>query len=199
MALKPAVRRGTGHEIPRANRRVVRRPPRGEVLLITLVLLLLLLLGALVAMRGGLTNLWMAGNTLARQKDVHVADIALRSLEAQMFATSAGMPLEIAAANTAWYRDVAPGTAAPSAAYWTSCATSTDVTTRCGTIAVSVNGTALPYTALAVVQPTGRSDSRSCSLAQYQAVYYDLFVHVEESSGATGVTTDTIYRLCTLG
>lgn len=170
---------------------------RGDILLITLVLLLLLLLGTVVAMREGLTSLWMAGNTLAKQKSVHAADIALRTLESQMLTTSAGMPLEIAAANATWYRDVAPGTAAPSASYWTSCAASTDVTARCGTLTVSVNGSTLPYTALAVVQPTGRSDSRSCNLAQYQAVYYDLFVHVQESGGATGVTTETVYRLCT--
>ena len=29
------------------------------------------------------------------------------------------------------------------------------------------------------------------------AVYYDVFVHLKESNGATAVDTETVYRLCT--
>jgi Tfp pilus assembly protein PilX len=170
---------------------------RGDVMLITLVLLLLLAMSLLVGLRDGLTNQWLAGNNLARQKDVHASDIALRMLESQIVSASAGMPLEIAAAGQGWYRDVAAGTAAPSASYWSNCAGNSIAASRCGTFNLAVNGTALPYTAYAVVQPTGRTDSTSCNLAQYQAIYYDLFVHVQESGGATAITTETVYRICT--
>jgi Tfp pilus assembly protein PilX len=176
-----------------------RRPGRqhGDILLFTLVLLLLLLLGALVAMREGLTNTWLNGNTLVRQKNVHVSDAALRAVEQTIQTASNGQPLELMAANQQWYRDVVTGTAAPTDSYWDSCATSSSVTARCASTSVSVGGTSVPYTVLYVVQPTGRSDPTCKFSTQYRAFYYDVFVRVKEANGSSAATTESIIRLCT--
>lgn len=183
---------------PRPRGRDRRRGQRGDVLLVTLVLMLVVLLGVVMALRQSLASQWLAGNNLTQQKDVHATDIALRVLEGQVTGISAGMPLEVAAAGQDWYRDVAPGTAAPTPAYWASCVGNSNAALRCSSFSVVANGTTLPYTAYAVVQPTGRSDSHSCSLAQYQAIYYDLIVRVQETGGATSATSQTVYRICTI-
>lgn len=185
-------------EVNRPRSCAARQTQRGEILLITLVLLLLMLLATVVGMREGLTSTWMTGNTLARRKDVMSADIALRMVESQMVAASGGSALEIVAAGQPWWRDVPAGTAPPDDAYWAQCLNNGDATKRCAQVALNVNGAAIPYTALAVVQPTGRSDAVSCNLAQYRAAYYDVFIHVTEANGATGATTETVYRICTL-
>jgi len=170
---------------------------RGDIMLVTLVFLLLCLLGLVVSMRDSMINTTMNGNNLARQKDVQVADIALRQLETQVLAAYGGQALELSASGQPWWRNVAAGTAAPTGTYWDSCLGNATDSARCGAVSVAVNGSALNYTALAVVQPTGRSDSTSCDLAQFQAVYYDLYVHVKESNGVTAVNTETVYRICT--
>lgn len=174
------------------------RRQRGEIVLVTLVFLLVCLLGLATAMRDGVVNTMATGNNLARQKGVQVADIALRQVEARILDAYGGMPLQLGAASQPWWRDVPAATAAPAPAYWDRCLGNSDATLRCASIAVTVDGRALPYTAYAVVQPTGRSDSTSCSLAQYTAVYYAIHLHVKESNGATAVDTETVYRLCTL-
>ena len=186
------------HHHRRPRRAAAPRRQRGEIILITLVFLLVSLLGLLHSMRDGIVNSMTTGNNLARQKGVQVADIALRQVESRILAAYAGMPLQLSAAGQAWWRDVPAATAAPAAAYWDGCLGNADATRRCASIAVTVDGRTLPYTAYAVVQPTGRSDATSCSLAQYVAVYYAIHLHVMESNGATAVDTETVYRLCTL-
>jgi hypothetical protein len=91
------------------------------------------------------------------------------------------------------------GTGAPAATagYWDNCLGNSDNTLRCGSITPTVNGVALGYTVLAVVQPTGRTDSTSCQLAGQQATFYDVFVHLKEANGVTSSDTETVYRLCT--
>jgi Tfp pilus assembly protein PilX len=176
------------------------RAQRGDIMLVTMVFLLVCLLGLLVSMRDGVVQTVMTGNHLARQRDVQVADVALRTLENQMSIYSGGQDLKLSALGQAWWRDVPAGTLAPSGTYWDSCLGSSDTTARCGSVTVAVNGTTLPYTAYAVVQPTGRYDSTSCDLGtqgQFTAVYYDVFVHLQESNGTTAVDTETVYRLCT--
>jgi hypothetical protein len=182
-------------------RRPGRTPPRrqrGEIVLVTLVFLLVSLLGLMVSMRDGIVNTMTVGNNLARQKGVQVADIALRQVESRILAAYAGMPLQLSAGSQAWWRDVSATTPAPAPGYWDACLGNADATRRCASIALAVDGRPLPYTAYAVVQPTGRSDATSCSLAQYMAVYYAIHLHVKEANGATAVDTETVYRLCIL-
>lgn len=184
-----------------------RHKQRGESLLFTLVTLLILLLGFLYTMRHTLLDISLTGNNLQRQKDVQVSDVALRNLEQQIAAVYSSQPLEISASTQAWYRDVAPGTpfpggpgsgAAPSASYWASCVGSSSASARCGVVSVASGSTVLPYTAMAVVQPTGRTDANACGLPQFRAIYYDIFLRVTETSGATSAVTETVYKLCTL-
>jgi Tfp pilus assembly protein PilX len=178
-----------------------RRRQRGDILLITLVCLLVCLMGLLVAMRSGVSESLMNGNNLARQKDVQVGDIALRQVESQIQSVYGGMPLETSASAQPWYRDVTAGTAAPAASYWANCVGNSTASARCASLSLAVNGSAIPYKAYAVVQPTGRYDSTSCAMGsavQYTAEYYDIFIHVAESSGATAVNTETVFRICTI-
>lgn len=174
---------------------------RGDILLVTLIFLLVSLLAILTASRAGIVDTLLTGNNLARQKDVQVADIALRQIESQINATSAGMPLETSASTQPWYRDVPAGSAAPSASYWDACLGNASASARCATVTLAAGSTNLPYTAYVVVQPTGRLDATACTLGssgQYTADYYDVFVHVKESGGATAINTETVYRICTI-
>ena len=173
---------------------------RGETLILVLVTLLVMCLGLLYTLRGVTLDAQMAGNTLARQKDTQVADIALRNLESQILAVYGATPLEISASGQTWFRTVSSGTAAPNYAYWSACSGNSNTTLRCAaeTVTVTVNSVALVYNVLAVVQPTGQSDLYACGLSQYKALYYDIFLNVKETNGATSTTVETIYRLCTL-
>jgi len=187
------------------------RRQRGDVMLIVLVFMLVCLMGLVVSMRGSIVTTQMVSNNLQRQKDVHIADIALAQVEGLVAANSlaTGQPLEMsvnAGAQPAWWRDVDPSTASPTDPYWTTCATTnaSDPTLRCAQLAVNNNGTAAStgagqtYNVLAVVQRTGRVDTDNCNIAPYtQANYYRIFLHVQETSGVTSSTTETVYRLCT--
>lgn len=187
------------------------RHQRGDVLLIVLIFLLVCLMGLVVSMRGSIVTTQMVGNNLQRHKDVQIADVALKQVESLMAANSlaTGQPLELsvnAGTQPAWWRDVNPGTAAPTDAYWDSCATTNaaDATLRCASLNVTSNGAAAStgagqtYKVLAVVQRTGRADANNCNIAPYtQANYYDIYLRVLETSGVTSSTTETVYRLCT--
>lgn len=176
------------------------RAQRGDVLVLVLATLLVMCMGLLYTLRSVSFDAQMAGNTLARQKDAQVADIALRNLESQIQAVYGAQPLEIAASGQTWYRSVSPGTAAPTAAYWQACSGNASAASRCApeTVAVTANSTTLSYNVLAVVQPTGQSDAYACGLSQYRAMYYDIFLNVAEPNNVTSTTVETIYRLCTL-
>jgi len=180
--------------LPRA-----RRGQQGDILLVTLIFLLVFLLGLVVSTRDGAVTTVATGNNLARQKNVQIADVVLRQLETLIMTASNGNPLETAAAGQPWWRAVPAGTAAPAASYWDSCLGNNSSAARCGSVSVSVNGQALPYTAYAVVQRTDRGDSTSCGLGPppFIATYYDVFIYVKESNGATAANTETVFRLCT--
>jgi len=187
---------------PRAG---ARRSQAGDITLVTLIFLLVCLLGLLVAMRSSTVETLMNGNNLARQKDVQVGDVALRQVESQILSTYGGAPLETSAVNQPWYRDVTAGTAAPQTTttptYWDTCLGNSTASLRCAALTLPSNGTTPPYTAYVVVQPTGRYDTTSCSVGtagQFTAEYYDIFLHIVESSGATAVNTETVYRICTI-
>lgn len=174
------------------------RPRRGDALLATLLCLLVCLLAVLYAMRGTTIDTLLTGNNLAKQKSAQSGDIALRALESQILAMYGGRPLELSAQAQPWWRAVAPGAAPPDAAYWASCLGNANPALRCSKFTLALGGSPLPYTALAVVQPTGRIDGTSCTLSQYQAIYYDIYLNVTESSGASGAVTETIYKLCAI-
>lgn len=173
-------------------------PPRdgqvGYILLVVLVALLLMLLGFLFFMRGTFSDAHMTGNVVQRYKDAQAGDLALQIMSSKIAQASNGSPLEITAASQPWYRNVAPGTTAPTAAYWSSCLNGPSGS-NCGQVSLP-NG--VLYTALAVVQPTGRTDPYACQVSKYTAVYYDLFIHTVEQNGNTSADTESVYKLCVL-
>lgn len=178
-------------------RQLTRIHQRGETLIFTLLILMVVMLSFMYLMRGVMSDTLMTGNNLARQKDVHVADIAMRNVEQSIFLAYGGSPLEYSALSSAWYRDVPNGTASPDASYWASCSGNASAALRCAPVTLNFGAAVLPgYTALAVVQPTGRTDPYTCNLTQFLAVYYDVYIHTTESSGATAATTHTVYKLC---
>lgn len=193
---------------PGAPRPRIRRNERGDIMLVTMVFLLLCLLGLIGSMRETIVSTNLASNNLMRQKDTQVADVAQQAIRNQILAANVGgSPLSSATTITsqAWWRDVSPTTTAspPTAAYWAACLGNSDVTQRCGAVTLTIGSTTLPYTALAVVQPTGRSDQHNpvCSIGSgstslMQAVYYAVFIHVQESNGATNVNTESVYTAC---
>ncbi len=175
------------------------RAQRGDIMLVTLVFLLVCLLGLIVSMRDGIVTTTMTGNNLVRQKDVHVADLALAVVASNIQATVGlnGQPLSLSATAKNWYRQGGV-VAAPTAAYWNTCySATTSTTTSCGTVSpITVGTDTLPYTVYAVVQEDATDLSTSSACAPLTTVYYDVFVHVKESNGATAADTESIYKVC---
>lgn len=167
---------------------------RGDVLLLVLVVLVVLILGFTYSLRHVILDTQMAGNNLARQKAVQVADVALRNFGTQLLPYN--QPLEIVAINKTWFRDVVAGTAPPSGSYWKNCNGNGSTALRCAAVNVAIGASNLPYTALVVLQPTGRTGSCSSTVTP-NALYYDIFVYASETSAASAVTTETVYKLCT--
>ncbi|MCK9688502.1 hypothetical protein [Scleromatobacter humisilvae] len=187
--------------LPRSARR-----QRGDILLVVMVFLLVCLLGLVVSMRDNIVSTLMGGNTLQRQRNVQVSDVAMRQVEGLVLAAASGQTLEVSAYTQPWMRMVPGGTKAPtdtSSTYWDSCLGNSDNTLRCGSLTPAINGTALGYTALVVVQPTGRYDQNACQLGvpgqrySLTATYYDVFVHIKEANGVTSNNIEMVYRLCT--
>ena len=175
------------------------RAQRGDIMLVTMVFLLVCLLGLIVSMRDGIVTTLMNGNNLVRQKDVHVADLALGIVANNIDTTVGlnGLPLVLSASAKNWYR--AGGvSAAPTAAYWNTCySATTSTTTSCGTVSpITVGTDTLPYTVYAVVQEAASDLSTVSACAPLTTVYYDVFVHVKESNGATAADTESIYKVC---
>jgi len=174
---------------------VSRHRQRGETLILTLGILVVLLLGFVYVSRHIMYDAVMAGNNLTRQKNVQVADVAMRNLEQLIFNVYADQPLEQTGVAQPWYRVVPANTSIPDG-YWNSCL-GASAANRCGSVPVTVNGTALPYTAQVVVQTTGRQpDPYACNLQNFSAYYYDVYIHTVEASGVTSATTETVYKLC---
>ena len=177
----------------RARRTIPSRPGQsGYILLVVLVALLLMLLGFLFFMRGTFSDAHMTGNVVQRYKDAQASDIALQVLDQKILNASNGSPLEITAAGKSWYRNVATGTPAPTASYWSSCVGAA-AGSNCAQLSLPPG---VFYTAYAVVQPTGRTDAYACQVTGYTAVYYDLFIHTVEQNGNTSADTESVYKLC---
>ncbi len=175
------------------------RAQRGDIMLVTMVFLLVCLLGLIVSMRDGIVTTTMTGNNLVRQKNVHVADLALAVVASNIDATVKlnAQALSLSATAKNWYRQGGVS-AAPTAAYWDTCYTATtSTTTSCGTFSPLTVGTdTLPYTVYAVVQEAQSGLPKSTACQPFTTVYYDVFVHVKESNGATAADTESIYKVC---
>lgn len=173
-----------------------KRHQSGEALIFTLLALVVIFLGFLYTMRNVMSNSVMSGNNLTRQKNVQVADIALRNLQQLIFDNYGDQPLELSGTGQTWWRTVAANTVVPPT-YWASCAGNSDTAARCGSVPVAIGTSTLGYTAYAVVQTTGRTpDPYACHLQNFSAYYYDIYIHVVESSGVTSATTETVHKLC---
>ena len=184
------------------------RRQRGDIMLVTMVFLLLCLLGLIGSMRDTVVATNLASNNLMRQKDTQVADLAQQWIRNQILTANAGgtpLPAVPAIVAKPWWRDLPPATSAtpPDTAYWAACLGNSDATKRCGQVPLLAGTTPLPYTALAVVQPTGRSDTQNpvCNVGSgpsqlLQAAYYAVFINIQEANGATGVKTESVYTAC---
>jgi len=187
-----------------ARRRHARRSERGDIMLVTMVFLLLCLLGLIGSMRDTVVATNLASNNLARQRDTQVADMAAQYIRNQIRTNSAaGISLvtQSAVTNQLWWRDTGATAAAapPTADYWRTCLGNSDAAQRCGAITLTSGGSNLPYTALAFVQPTGRIDKSGtqCNTNGTEiATFYAVYVHVQESNGATSVNTESVYQAC---
>jgi Tfp pilus assembly protein PilX len=181
-----------------------RRRERGEILLFTLVALLLCLVGLIYAMRDTIITTLVTGNNLAKQKNVQASDIALQRIQSHVdgVITVTGMDLPFSAAGEGWFRAIDPNAAvptqplAPDAEYWAQCTAGGGLTARCSTETLAGIGRKAKF----VVQPTGRGDELGCPVKDgapsLMAVYYDIFVYVEEANQATSATTHTEYKVC---
>jgi hypothetical protein len=84
----------------------------------------------------------------------------------------------------------------PDADYWADCSAGGGLTERCSTEALAGTGRIAKF----VVQPSGRGDEMGCPVKDgagtLMAVYYDVFIYVEEANQATSATTHTEYKVC---
>ncbi len=173
---------------------------RGDVLLLVMISLLVCLLGLVYAMRDTIINTQVTGNNLARQKDAQVSDVALHIFENTITSAYGGQVLELSASSQPWWRSVPAGTAPPgdpatSPNYWSNCLNNADPTLRCSQVALPAN---LGYSAYAVAQPTGHTGAGgNCQgLILLTPYYYDVFIHVVETSRDTSATSEMVFKLC---
>jgi type II secretory pathway pseudopilin PulG len=179
---------------------IVKTRQRGDSLILTLVVLVVVTLGFLYAMRTVVTDTVVAGNNLQKQKDNQATDLALRIFQQNTLGpyALALQDLAIFAVNQTWYRTVPPGSGAPTPDYWNSCLGNANTAARCAQVILPANlGTApaLPYTALAFVQPTGKTDDCG-NKSGLRANFYDVYVHIREVAGATTATSESVFKLC---
>ncbi len=187
------------------------RRARGFTLLIVLVALTMLLFGALIVMRGMFLQVTTLGNIAQRQRDVQFGDLALRQAEEAVIQTAqsgGNIPLELSASSKSWFYIPSATPWAPpgassgaNAGFWSSCQGAGQCDTLSDMVsAVSPAPAALPggTQALVVVVPTNLpTDAYSCGNTGFTATYYDIFLHITESSGVTSANTETVFKLCT--
>lgn len=167
---------------------------RGAILVYALVALLLIFLGALYALRGGLTDTGLTDRFSERQKNTQASDLALQWISTQIGNTGTTSPLEISATTQSWYRPVAAASAvAPDADYWLTCENKATTTDTCAQATLPTGAT---QTAWVFVQPTGRTDSSACNTQGLTAVYYDIWVHTQDARQQVGTDTEAVYKLC---
>ncbi len=183
-----ALRRGRPHRLANSRRQ------RGAILIYSLIALLLIFLGALFALRGGLTDTGLTDRFSERQKNTQASDLALQWVSSQIASTGATSPLEISASSQTWYRPVAAASASvPDQQYWLTCINNPTTTDTC---AQATMPSGVTQTAWVFVQPTGRTDTSSCGSGGESAVYYDVWIHTLDARGQVGTDTEAVYRLC---
>ncbi len=167
---------------------------RGAILVYSLIALLLLFLGALYALRGGLTDTTLTDRFSERQTNTQARDMALQWAANQIGTTATVAPLEVSAQGLAWFLNVSAAKAVvPDAAYWTTCMTSPTSTDTCAAASLP---SSVPQRAWVFVQPTGRTDSAACATQGLTAVYYDVWVHTVDSRNEAATDTEAVYKLC---
>lgn len=209
------------------NKQTPAQREQGYILLLTLITLVVLLFGVLFVTRGNLLQTVMTGNTLQRQKDVQVGDLALRQVQLAIIQTACGGNpntcglLQTAAQGQPWFPVTDAGAAmpwsgnSPTQTFWASC----QANQTCDTLAhiqssvlasASPKPTVLPGASntLAVVVPaTLPPDPSACDVLapngatapanNYTANYYEIFLNIREANGQTGVSTTNVFKLCT--
>jgi len=116
------------------NKQTPAQREQGYILLLTLITLVVLLFGVLFVTRGNLLQTVMTGNTLQRQKDVQVGDLALRQVQLAIIQTACnGSPntcglLQTVAQGQPWFpvTDAASsmpwtGSSYPTQTFWANC------------------------------------------------------------------------------
>lgn len=197
---------------------------QGYVLLLTLITLVVLLFGVLFVTRGNLLQTVMTGNTIQRQKDVQVGDLALRQVQSAIVQNACGgnpntcQLLLTTAQGQAWFPviDAAspmPWTGtAPDQTFWSSCLAQNtcDTLAHIRTTVLNSKPPALPGSAniqVVVVPATLPPDPSACtamttngaiSATNYTANYYEIFLNIREANGETGAKTDNVFKLCTV-
>jgi hypothetical protein len=195
------------------------QPQQGYVLLLTLITLVVLLFGVLFTMRGTLFQGVMTGNTVQRQKDVQVGDLALRQVQQALIATVQGagnQVLDVAASGQPWYyaptvapatpASAVPGANGPYASFWTTCGSNSQCAPLSSMVSVlnpappAINdASGQPYRVLVSVWPTNRpTNAYACGTTGYTASYYAVFLHIAEASGSTAINTQSVIKLCTI-
>ncbi|HOI65065.1 MAG TPA: hypothetical protein PLD03_00495 [Thiomonas arsenitoxydans] len=200
---------------------------QGYILLLTLIVLVVLLFGVLFVTRGNLLQTVMTGNTLQRQKDVQVGDLALRQIQQAIIQTACGgypntcNSLQNTAQGQTWFPMTDAASAMPwtgnfpTQTFWANCQSQQ----TCDTLAhiqssvlasVSPKPAVLPGAAniLAVVVPASLpQDASPCYLiapngasapADRTPKYYEIFLNIREANGQTGVSTTNVFKLCTV-
>ena len=167
---------------------------RGAILVYALIALLLIFLGALFALRGGLTDTGLTDRFSERQKNTQASDLALQWISTQIGTTGATSPLEVSATSQSWYLNVSPANAVtPTPDYWLTCINKPTSTDTCAKATMPSGAT---QTAWVFVQPTGRTDTSACNTQGLTAVYYDVWVHTLDARGQVGTDTEAVYKLC---
>jgi Tfp pilus assembly protein PilX len=170
------------------------RRERGAILVYALIALLLMFLGALFALRQGLTDTSLTDRFSERQKNTQASDLALQWISTQIGTTGLTSPLEVSASSQSWFRAVpAASAAAPSQSYWQTCMSKSTSTDTCAQASMPTGTT---QTAWVFVQPTGRTDTSACNTQGLTAVYYDVWIHTLDARGQVGTDTEAVYKLC---
>jgi Tfp pilus assembly protein PilX len=200
---------------------------QGYVLLLTLIVLVVLLFGVLFVTRGDLLQTAMTGNTVQRQKNLQIGDMALQQVRSAIVQTACGgnqntcQQLQNTAQGKPWFPVTDAGSAlpwsgtTPTQAFWTSCLANSTCDTLTH-IQSSVLGNLNPAPAaipgssnilVAVVPTTLPADPSACyvmfpngsstSNSTYTANYYEIFLNIREANGQTGASTESVYKLCT--
>lgn len=171
-----------------------RHRQRGSITLFAMIALLLMFLGALYTFRGALLDTSLTDKAAARQKDIQTSDLALQWLTNQIVTVSQNSPLETSATSAPWFLPAqSSGPVTPTTAYWSACEQGGSATQVCAPVTLP---SGVPQQAWAFAQPTGRTDAYGCNTSGFVALFYDLWVHVQDPRTGVAADTESLYKLC---